>query len=87
VPDNAKKSKYSSHSLRAGYVVSQYRSGKDLEEIQKDIKHEDLNQTNAYLVDAKRDRKKVDGKNIPVDVDVGDIDIEMLKKLKGAGLI
>jgi site-specific recombinase XerD len=58
-------SRYSSHSLRAGFVVTQYREGKDLAEIQKDIKHSDLNQTNAYLVNAKRKAKELTTVEIP----------------------
>ena len=60
--NNTKKTnKFTTHSLRAGFVVSQFQEGKDLVEIQKDIKHSDLNQTNAYLVEAKR-KKRVETK-------------------------
>jgi site-specific recombinase XerD len=57
---NAKQTKiYTSHSLRAGFVVSQFKAGRSLEEIQSDIKHNDINQTNAYLVDIDKKRKPI----------------------------
>jgi len=63
---NAKRtSKYTSHSLRAGFIVSQSNDGKNIIQIQTDIGHKRSEQTAEYIssgVDIHTIHNKVDNK-------------------------